>query len=113
MPAQSTPANTIASPSAVKPPAWWKLAACRRFDLRTFFPRRYDGPTAQRAKRICADLCPVRDLCLEEALLVERDAKSRRHGVFGGLLPAERHEEWRRRAGVSGRRRARSARASR
>ncbi|MTE20331.1 WhiB family transcriptional regulator [Streptomyces sp. TRM43335] len=104
MPEQSNPAN------AFTPPTWWRFAVCRKADLRTFFPRHYDGPTALAAKQICTG-CPVRTACLEEALRVERDTKSRRHGVFGGMLPEERHQEWRRRT-RDRRKRARAVRGT-
>lgn len=101
------PLSSTATPAA--PPTWWTSAACRDVDSSIFFPNNYDEETGRPAKRICAG-CPVRDLCLEDAMRVEWDAKSRRHGIFGGLLPRERHALWRKRNRAITRKRARPVR---
>lgn len=64
-----------------------------------FFPDTYskglDRKTAETAKRVCA-ICPVRDLCLREALNQETQntgeplAGGGRYGIWGGLTPRER-----------------------
>lgn len=47
-----------------------------------------DGLAAQaRAKAVCAG-CPVQDLCFRTAL-----ARDERHGIWGGLTPAERRAQ--------------------
>lgn len=68
--------------------AWWPFAACRGVeDPDLFFSVSEVGPGAAevaRAKAICED-CPVRRLCLEDAL-----ADGVPYGVFGGTTPEER-----------------------
>lgn len=70
---------------------WREDAACRRkgVDVKVFFPP--DGLRGlpllayyDRAKRVC-DGCPVIVACLDWAL-----TRPEKHGVFGGMTPAER-----------------------
>jgi WhiB family transcriptional regulator, redox-sensing transcriptional regulator len=77
--------------------SWWDLAACRGHDASVFFAPGYFEKRAEKlarealAKALCVR-CPVRDLCLEQALST-RDP----HGVWGGMNEAERRAELRRR----------------
>jgi len=67
----------------------WRLdAACRHLDTATFFPATDDEVAT--AKAICAG-CPVRDACLEFALVTRQD-----DGVWGGLDENERRRARRR-----------------
>ena len=62
--------------------SWRALARCRGVDPEIFHPAPEDEGEA--AKAICG-LCPVREPCLDEALLHrEKD------GVWGGLTARER-----------------------
>lgn len=63
---------------------WRQLAACRGVDPDIFFPSSEDEDDAAEAKAIC-ETCPVREPCLEHALLVRE-----KHGVWGGLTERER-----------------------
>ena len=70
-------------------PNWYRAAACRDVDVSVFYPLDNDrGVLAQRrtyqAKQICRT-CPVARVCLTVAL-----ATDERHGIWGGLTPAER-----------------------
>lgn len=71
-------------------PEWHRAAACAGLDTDAFFPAA--GADAalqvQAAKRVCRG-CPVRAACLADVMSWEQP--SRRHGVAGGLSPAERH----------------------
>ncbi len=69
--------------------AWRDEAACRGLDTDVFFP--LTDEEAEEAKAICAT-CPVREECLEYALLTRQD-----DGVWGGLTEAERRRIRRRR----------------
>jgi WhiB family redox-sensing transcriptional regulator len=66
---------------------WRQWAACAGpgVDPEWFFPA--PGQQGTRAKRICAG-CPVRPVCLAEALAIPADDD---HGVRGGLNAQERH----------------------
>lgn len=70
-------------------PDWRRAAACATADPGLFHPPDgWVGPIVREAaKRVCAG-CPVRGVCLADALAWERP--SDRHGVLGGLTPAER-----------------------
>ena len=71
------------------PDDWRKDAACRDLDTAIFFPdvEEDSGP----AQAICAT-CPVREACLEFALITRQD-----DGVWGGLDENERRRVRRRR----------------
>ncbi len=63
-------------------------AECVDVDQAVFFPS--DGSYTE-ARRICV-ACPIKDECLADALERERGAgRNYRHGMFGGLTPAQRH----------------------
>ena len=71
-------------------PKEWRLdAACRDLDTAVFFGET-EGEVAE-AKSVCAT-CPVREACLEFALLTRQD-----DGVWGGLDENERRRLRRRR----------------
>jgi len=64
--------------------SWHDRAACRGMPVRVFYP---EDPRMDRwdvAQEICA-ACPVRGLCLEDAL-----ARNERYGMRGGLTPRQR-----------------------
>lgn len=72
--------------------AWVESAACAGMDTDLFFPHR--GDDCRPAKLVC-DRCPVREACLEYALV-----NGERHGVWGGLSERERRRARRARARV-------------
>ena len=61
-------------------------AACRDLPARWWHPD-HPGPNYDIARRICRR-CPVTIACLRWAMSVETGDD--RHGMFGGLTPAER-----------------------
>ena len=71
------------------PDDWRQDAACRDLDKAIFFPDSEEETGA--AKAVCAT-CPVRDACLEFALVTRQD-----DGVWGGLTETERRRLRRRR----------------
>ena len=71
------------------PNEWRQDAACRDLDTAIFFPET-DGAAAA-AKAVCAT-CPVREACLQFALITRQD-----DGVWGGLDENERRRLRRRR----------------
>lgn len=78
---------------------WYDRAACAGMSSDIFYPNRYDEDDSQFALTVCG-ACPVRQQCLDEAIEIEEDAVTRRYGIFGGMTPAERYAEWKRRGGV-------------
>ena len=76
---------------------WVDDAAC--FDLPTelFFFEKGEGAGAeqQRILEICNTRCPVRQQCLDEAMAMEDDARSKRFGIWGGMTPNDRKRLWR------------------
>lgn len=70
----------------IQPPGPWASdALCREADdPDIFFPAVHDQQAAAKARQVCG-CCPVRDQCLEYAF-----ANDERHGIWGGLDPAER-----------------------
>jgi len=91
MPARyESPASVLAG----NIPSYWAAAACNAGDaslVPVFFPEHGKGAAAYRqARRICAS-CPVTAECLDVAMRQE-EAGGGRHGIVGGLTPAERHE---------------------
>ncbi|MFT5222359.1 MAG: WhiB family redox-sensing transcriptional regulator [Glaciecola sp.] len=61
---------------------WMLEAKCLDADPEAFFPEK--GGSTREAKRICA-ACPVRDECLDHALVNEE-----RFGIWGGYSERER-----------------------
>jgi WhiB family redox-sensing transcriptional regulator len=68
---------------------WMQRGLCREIPPSTFFPS--DGVGVEVARRICAE-CPVKDACLEYALVNRID-----HGVWGGCSERERRRILKRR----------------
>ncbi|WP_396654917.1 WhiB family transcriptional regulator [Microbacterium paraoxydans] len=52
----------------VRPESWMRGAMCAQIGGDDWFPKHGDLPTAERAKRICREACPVQAQCLEFAL---------------------------------------------
>lgn len=69
--------------------AWMARGLCTSIPPSTFFPS--DGAGVEVARKICAD-CPVREACLEHALVNRID-----HGVWGGCSERERRRILKRR----------------
>jgi WhiB family redox-sensing transcriptional regulator len=78
--------NTRAPDTIAPALAWADRAACRGQDTDIFYTDSKHG--IAYAKTFC-NRCPVRRLCLNEALRAEDTS---RYGVFGGLTPTERGE---------------------
>lgn len=88
------------------PPDWMADATCATIgpDDTLWFPPDRPGPadraSIRTAKAICA-ICPSRAPCAAYALAAEqpsglgptgdRTGYQRRHGIYGGLTPGERH----------------------
>jgi WhiB family redox-sensing transcriptional regulator len=75
--------------TTLDPKDWRSGAACRDVDTAVFFPETEAEIAA--AKAVC-DTCPVREACLEFALITRQD-----DGVWGGLDENERRRVRRRR----------------
>jgi len=65
-------------------PAWQRRAACRGLDPSIFFPKRDEVRNRRRAQAVCSE-CPVRDICLVEALRNDEPL-----GIWGGMTPGAR-----------------------
>lgn len=73
---------------------WRDRAACLGLDplFDTVVDHREDLAAARKAVDICAT-CPVTQVCLDDALEEEAGLPTRgRHGIRGGLTPAERRK---------------------
>lgn len=68
--------------------AWQDDAACLNHTA-VFFPRQDNEADAATAKKICG-ICPVRTVCLDDALDMERGAEESRAGIRGGKTPKQR-----------------------
>lgn len=73
----------------------WDAAACRGLNPRLFYPGPVSNASiaqAERARAVCAR-CPIRALCLDDALTVEKrlSAADRDEGIRGGLDGRERY----------------------
>lgn len=68
---------------------WTDNAACKGKPTAWWFPLQSDGVSFYARARAVCDGCPVRDECLALAFSYETN-NERRHGMFGGLSPAER-----------------------
>ena len=62
---------------------WREQGRCKGVDPETFYPEDDEDPGAA-AKQICA-ICPVREVCLEHALM-----RREKIGVWGGYTAKER-----------------------
>ena len=79
---------------------WRDDAACRDSGAEGFFPDSSD-PLEYDAPRAVCRACPVREKCLTDQLAWEGGiASGARHGMFGGLTPAERYAVHRGRRGM-------------
>lgn len=76
----------------------WALdASCRGLMPELFFfdhGETKSDSTVRMILKMCRG-CDVRSECLEEALSIEGSGESGRHGIWGGLTPTERSQEWR------------------
>lgn len=65
---------------------WHLNATCARPEHSEvdFFPSDEDGPKAEPAKALCR-ICPVREICLDEAVQM-----SERAGIRGGMSTKDR-----------------------
>jgi WhiB family transcriptional regulator, redox-sensing transcriptional regulator len=84
MTAAAAPPPLLLGPSEGADWRWWAACAWPGVDPELFFPA--PGQQGTRAKRICSR-CPVRAVCLDEALAVPADDD---HGVRGGMNAQER-----------------------
>lgn len=73
------------------PKEWRTRSACREVDTAIFFPDTGDEVATAAAKAVCRT-CPVREACLDFALLTRQN-----DGVWGGLDEDERRRVRRRR----------------
>lgn len=74
---------------------WARAAACKEADPELFHSKNDDDRAEARA--ICGR-CPVRADCLDDAIEAEASANTKdRHGIAGGMEPAERRAEYERR----------------
>lgn len=81
---------------------WRRYAACLDEDPDLFFPDGETGTPAliqiEIARGVCA-YCPVQQACLDDAMAAEGGgARDTRHGMWGALHSAERHNLYVRRA---------------
>lgn len=82
--------NEAAVSSLVMPEAWTEKGSCARaLNPDAWFPERGEAntPELRLALRVCAD-CPVRDLCLKEALAQGPFCE----GIWGGTRQSERRK---------------------
>ncbi|MEU9000495.1 WhiB family transcriptional regulator [Streptomyces sp. NPDC048551] len=80
------------TPETPDPEPWTGKAVCATVDPDLMYPDRGNKPAYAQARQVCA-VCPVIGQCLAEAMDLEGAAgKDHRHGVRGGLSPAERAE---------------------
>ncbi len=82
--------NEAAVSSLVMPEAWAEKGSCARaLNPDAWFPERGEAntPELRLALRVCAD-CPVRDLCLKEALAQGPSCE----GIWGGTRQSERRK---------------------
>ncbi len=66
---------------------WAYQALCAESDMDGFHPDTGDNP--KQIKKVCQS-CPVREVCLEDALQFESSHAGARYGIYGGLTVRER-----------------------
>lgn len=66
----------------VRPETWMQGATCAQIGGDDWSPKHGDLPTAERAKQVCREACPVRAQCLEFALRTNQ-----REGIYAGYSP--------------------------
>lgn len=79
--------KNVVSGLVFEPQPWRKEAACGQLPTYLFYPTgKSEGARTdeEQAKAVCS-LCPVREQCLEFALVHDE-----RYGVWGGTTPEER-----------------------
>lgn len=82
--------NTGAVSSLVMPEAWTEKGACARaLNPDAWFPERGEAntPELRLALRVCAE-CPVKDLCLKDALAQGPSCE----GIWGGTTQSKRRK---------------------
>lgn len=83
--------------SFATPPPWHQRAVCLvEDDLEAFFPNEGNPAAVQEAIAVC-DTCPVRQICLDDAL--SRETPDTAYGIYGALTATERKRILRRRKG--------------
>jgi WhiB family redox-sensing transcriptional regulator len=76
--------------------SWQERAACRGLKTEVFFPRGVSEKKFDAAKAVCAT-CTEKEPCLK--LVLHLEPFEDRWGVYGGLTPAERIYERKKRNG--------------
>lgn len=74
---------------------WTEQAACSEIPTEMFFIDKGVSAQTREVKMILkvCESCPVSQICLETALQLEGNCgQSNRHGIWGGLLPAQRYK---------------------
>lgn len=92
------PPQALSLAARLVEPSWRASAACHGVDAEHFFPpshfeRKPEKDQREGAARALCGRCPVRQQCLDYALLVEEP-----HGIWGGLNELERRRLLRQRA---------------
>ena len=95
------PPQALAVAARLMEPGWRADAACHGANAESFFPpshfeRKPEKDLREGAARALCGRCPVRQQCLDYALLVEEP-----HGIWGGLNELERRRLIRQRQGRS------------
>jgi len=67
--------------------SWQELARCRGYDTSYFFLDE-KGNHSKTAFRALCDSCPVKQMCLEDAIVYDA------YGVWGGLTHIERRAKY-------------------
>ncbi|MBX6389798.1 MAG: WhiB family transcriptional regulator [Frankia sp.] len=71
---------------------WMDQAACAGVDVEVFYPPVGDQDSYRQIRAVYCGPCPVRRECLAFAVAAEPADLAKRHGMFGGLTPAQRHD---------------------
>ena len=80
---------------AYEPPAWMGESLCSQTDPSLFFSDKIGSSPSKMALAVC-EACPVRDVCLEDALVYESgeidtgQSLAEAHGIRGGLTARQR-----------------------
>ncbi|QNN98055.1 WhiB family transcription factor [Microbacterium phage Fede] len=86
-------ADTVDISSAKEREEWMSRASCVNRNPEIFFAEGKGSVASQtdKAKKICREICPVRQECLAKALADEKGG-GRRYGVSGGYTATEREQ---------------------
>ncbi|MDP9407499.1 MAG: WhiB family transcriptional regulator [Actinomycetota bacterium] len=92
------PPQALSLAARLVEPTWRASAACHGVDAEHFFPpshfeRKPEKDLREGAARALCARCPVRQECLDYALLVEEP-----HGIWGGMNELERRRLLRQRS---------------